>query len=243
LEDFLLTSRSGHCEYFAAATVLVLRKLKVPARYATGYSVHEFSDLEKTFVVRQRHAHAWALVYLDGRWQDFDTTPASWMEVEEKAAGRWRRLADLWSWCAYTLSKWRWDETRGGVAQYVAWLLIPLIIFLAWRVYGKKRVARVHGEQDKSEGEVRSGVDSEFYLITERFGEFGFVRGPGETLSNLLARIEESHPLFISTETLRSILAIHYRYRFDPRGISPSERSALKSEVELWLEEHRLNPS
>ena len=243
LESFLRASRSGHCEYFAAATVLLLRKLKVPARYATGYAVHEFSYLEKAFVVRQRHAHAWALVYLDGRWQDFDTTPASWMEAEEKAARKWLGLADLWSWCAYTLSKWRWGETRGGVARHLGWLLVPLIILLAWRVYGKKPVARIYREQGNSEVQVRSGVDSEFYLVTERLGEFGFVRDPGETLTNLLARIEESHPPFISTESIHSLLALHYRYRFDPQGISPSERSALRSKVNVWLEENRLNPS
>lgn len=220
-----------------------MRKLKVPARYATGYAVHEFSDLEKGFVVRQRHAHAWALVYLDGRWQDFDTTSASWMGVEEQAAGKWLGLADLWSWCAYTLAKWRWGETRGGVAPHLGWLLVPLIIFLAWRVYGQKQVARIYREQENSKPQVRSGVDSEFYLVTERLGEFGFVREPGETLTNLLARIEESHSPFISTESVHSLLALHYRYRFDPQGISPSERSALRSKVNVWLEENRLNPS
>ncbi|MCG6917421.1 MAG: transglutaminase-like domain-containing protein [Deltaproteobacteria bacterium] len=240
LENFLCTSRSAHCEYFAAATVLLLRKLKVPARYATGYAVHEYSDLEKAFVVRQRHAHAWALVYLDGRWQDLDTTPSSWMEAEEKAAARWLGLADLWSWCTYTLSKWRWGERRGGVTRYLGWLLVPLIVFLAWRVYGKKGVARIHKEQGDRRTQIRSGVDSEFYLITERLGELGFVRNSGETMTNLLARIGESQPPFISTESIHSLLELHYRYRFDPQGISPAERSALKSEVELWLAEHRL---
>jgi transglutaminase-like putative cysteine protease len=240
LEDFLRASRSGHCEYFAAATVLLLRKLKVPARYATGYAVYEFSDLEKAFVVRQRHAHAWALVYLDGRWQDFDTTPAAWMEAEEEAAAKWLGLADLWSWCAYTLSKWRWGETRGGVARHLGWLLVPLIVLFAWRVYAKKRGARTRGKQEKSEVQVLSGVDSEFYLVMERLGEFGFVRDPGETLSHLFARMEESQPPSLSIEPLHSILELHYRYRFDPQGISPSERSALRSKVNVWLEENRM---
>src|SRR5207247_2415301 len=40
LEDFLLTRRSGHCEYFATATVLLLREAGVPARYAVGYAAH-----------------------------------------------------------------------------------------------------------------------------------------------------------------------------------------------------------
>jgi transglutaminase-like putative cysteine protease len=43
LARFLLRTRSGHCEYFATATVLLLRQLGIPARYAVGYAVHEAS--------------------------------------------------------------------------------------------------------------------------------------------------------------------------------------------------------
>ncbi|MGL5806077.1 MAG: transglutaminase-like domain-containing protein, partial [Xenococcaceae cyanobacterium] len=63
LSAFLLENRSGHCEYFATATTLLLRRLGIPTRYAIGYSVHEFSQLENQFIVRGRHAHAWTLVY------------------------------------------------------------------------------------------------------------------------------------------------------------------------------------
>ncbi len=240
LEDFLLRSRSGHCEYFAAATVLILRKLNVPARYATGYSVHEYSDLEKAFVVRQRHAHAWTLVYLDGAWHDFDTTPGSWREVEETAARKWGGIPDVWSWLVYTFSKYRWSEGKGSTARYVGWLLVPLVTLLAWRVYRKKRVSRAEKNQEHSEAEERSGADSEFYLVAERLNEFGFGRDPGETLSDLIERIEESRPQSIATEPLHSILKLHYRYRFDPRGISPAERSALRSNVHSWLAEHKM---
>ena len=44
------------CEYFATATVLVLRRLEIPARYATGFSVHEPSG--DGYVVRYSDAHA-----------------------------------------------------------------------------------------------------------------------------------------------------------------------------------------
>ena len=89
LSRFLLRTRSGHCEYFATATVLLLRQLGIPARYAVGYAVHEASG--RQYVVRQRDAHAWCLVWnpTSETWQDFDTTPASWV------AGRGRtRVAD-----------------------------------------------------------------------------------------------------------------------------------------------------
>ena len=241
LENFLLNSRSGHCEYFAAATVLLLRKLGVPARYAIGYSVHEFSDLENSFVVRQRHAHAWTLVYLNGAWRDFDTTPGSWIEVEEKGARKWGGLPDLWSWSVYTLSKWRWSEGRDGAARFIGLLLMPLIIILAWRVYRRKRVSPPERQQEQRQTELPSGADSEFYLLAERLSELGFVRRPGETLSNLLKRIEEGQAPLPSTEVLHSLLELHYRYRFDPKGISSSERSKLRAEAESWLDDHPLS--
>src|SRR5262249_6898767 len=52
LEDFLLTSRAGHCEYFASATVLLLRSAGIPARYTVGYSAHEWSPIERRWIVR-----------------------------------------------------------------------------------------------------------------------------------------------------------------------------------------------
>jgi hypothetical protein len=160
--------------------------------------------------------------------------------LEQKEERKWGGLSDLWSWCVYTMSKYRWSERKGEAAKHISWLLIPLIIFLAWRVYRKKRVTRAEKYEVQNEAEVRLGVDSEFYLIAERLSELGFVRHPGETLSQLIARMEEGQPSSISTESLQSILELHYRYRFDPKGISPSERSTLRYNVSAWLKEHRM---
>ena len=46
LSRFLLRTHAGHCEYFATATVLLLRQLGIPARYAVGYAVHEASGTQ-----------------------------------------------------------------------------------------------------------------------------------------------------------------------------------------------------
>lgn len=103
---FLLRTRSGHCEYFATATVLLLRQLQIPARYAVGYAVHEASG--RKFVVRQRDAHAWCLVWNKEKklWQDFDTTPASWVEVEAPTS-HLQFLWDAWSRVVFEISKIR----------------------------------------------------------------------------------------------------------------------------------------
>src|SRR6185503_9205781 len=75
LGDFMTRTRTGHCEYFAAATALLLRAAGIPARYATGYAAEERSGLEGAYVVRSRHAHAWTRAWIGGRWIDLDTTP------------------------------------------------------------------------------------------------------------------------------------------------------------------------
>ncbi len=72
---FLLDHRSGHCEYYASATSLLLRVAGVPTRYAVGYTVHEYSPTEQQYIVRVQDAHAWVLAYVDNAWVKVDTTP------------------------------------------------------------------------------------------------------------------------------------------------------------------------
>jgi len=242
LGDFLLRSRSGHCEYFATASVLLLRAAGIPARYATGYSVQEFSKLETRFIVRSRHAHAWTLAYVDGLWQDFDTTPSSWVSMEEDASSFLEPLYDLWSWSLFKFSQWRWREKEGGIAKYIWWLLIPLGLLLAWRLYSKSGVRHLKRRQEETgKVEVKPGKNSEFYLIEKRLIESGNERHPWETLSSWIKRIDENQYPPASTETLHDILALHYRYRFDPKGITNAERSALNSKVRSWLAQHEEN--
>src|SRR5579883_170468 len=84
LTRFLLHTRSGHCEYFATAAAVLLRKIGIPTRYAVGYAVHEGDG--KNWVVRQRDGHAWTLVWDDRHktWREFDPTPAAWVSMDAR---------------------------------------------------------------------------------------------------------------------------------------------------------------
>ena len=76
LEDFLFVYRSGHCELFASAMVLMLRSQGVPARLVTGFLGAELNPLEGYYVVRQQNAHAWVEAYTLSRgWRVYDPTP------------------------------------------------------------------------------------------------------------------------------------------------------------------------
>jgi hypothetical protein len=82
------------------------------------------------------------------------------------------------------------------------------------------------------------GSDSEFYLIEDCVRRLGFERGQGETISNFLNRTGSNAVNGVDVEPVVEILALHYRYRFDPEGLSPVERQALRVNVQNWLMAH-----
>ncbi|MGD1103094.1 MAG: DUF3488 and transglutaminase-like domain-containing protein [Terriglobia bacterium] len=75
--SFLFRSKSGYCEYFAAAMAVLLRTLNVPSRLVNGFQTGSYNRIGKDFVVRARDAHSWVEVYFTGYgWIPFDPTPA-----------------------------------------------------------------------------------------------------------------------------------------------------------------------
>ncbi len=241
VSDFLLRNRSGHCEYFATATVLLLREAGIPARYANGYSVQEQEKAGGRYIIRERHAHAWCLYYdsADQAWHDFDTTPASWVAVEDRTASMWEPLGDAWSRLWYEFTKWRWLGTTGQLQKYLAALLALLILVLVWRLFFKQKRKRRSNQKGSSESAPDGpGADSEFYLVATRLNELGLTRETGETVSSWLHRLEAMPS--ISVAPLRTLLSLHYRYRFDPHGLVAVDRAALTSCAQQWLaESHR----
>jgi hypothetical protein len=231
LEHFLRDSRVGHCEYFATATVLLLRTAGIPSRYASGYAVEEFSHLEGVYLVRKRHAHAWALAYINGRWQIFDTTPAAWFSLEEEMAAWWEPLYDVISWLTYKFSQWRWRDDSDSSTDWLLWLILPLSLLLIWRLYSREKVARSQSAKPLNRAIV-VGADSAFYQIVQQLNAAGLIRQQGETLTAWLKRVQA--PL-LSEASMQTMLTLHQRYRFDPAGISMQEQTILAAEVKAWL--------
>lgn len=78
LEDFLLTRKTGYCEHYASAMVMLLRTVGIPARLVTGFLATEWNGFGHYYTVRQRDAHAWVEVYFpQSGWITMDPTPAS----------------------------------------------------------------------------------------------------------------------------------------------------------------------
>ena len=90
IDEFWLDRRAGFCEHFAAAFVVVMRALDVPARIVTGYQGTDPAPVDGYYIVRQSSAHAWAEYWEAGTgWVRADPTAA----VAPERIDRGRRLA------------------------------------------------------------------------------------------------------------------------------------------------------
>jgi transglutaminase-like putative cysteine protease len=233
LHNFLFNNRQGHCEFFATSTVLLLRAAGIPARYAVGYVVDEYSRLESRYIVRARDAHSWALAFVDGSWQVVDTTPSVWGAEGDAEASALEPLFDFASWVKYRFARWQSGDMTEEKASgnFLLWLLVPLVLLLIWRLYGKQRISRIKTGDDKRENAVYPGMDSALYSLIRELEQAGYYRRQGETLRAWFARLDEE----IKCSSLNDALQLHYRYRFDPASNDAELRRRLTERVEAIL--------
>lgn len=92
----LLERRAGYCASIAAAAVVMLRSLDLPARAVAGFLGSEYDFERDEYVLRQRHGHAWIEVHFEGLgWVRLEPTPA---DRRAPTPGAQREAGALSSW-------------------------------------------------------------------------------------------------------------------------------------------------
>jgi transglutaminase-like putative cysteine protease len=126
IEEFLFRYRSGQCEYFASAMVLMLRSQGIPARLVTGFLGGEYNPFEGYYIVRDNNAHAWVEAYLPGQgWRIYDPTPPAGRPAEAGEGG-WLLARQAWDfvlfrWDRYVLTFGLYDQLRIFSSLREAW--------------------------------------------------------------------------------------------------------------------------
>ena len=114
IDEFWLDRKEGFCEHFAAAFVVVMRAVGIPARVVTGYQGTDQTPVDGFYLVRQSSAHAWAEFWQAGvGWVRADPTGA----VAPDRIGRSNRLAPQPGFVAAaldTMSPELLSSLRGG---------------------------------------------------------------------------------------------------------------------------------
>ncbi len=228
LDDFLNRSRRGHCEFFATSTVLLLRAAGIPARYAVGYSLREYSPLEEAYVARQRHAHAWALAWIDGAWRTVDTTPPVWWDADARGTPPWQPLLDTVGWALMRLNIWRRTANPEAVLAFLPALLLPVAGWMAWRLVRKPQL-RAESAGPASASPPPPG--SRFAAIEGYLKGRGLARGDSEPYGRWVQRLKATAGL----EGLEPIVRLQNRHSYDPRGLGDGELDELNALIDGWL--------
>ena len=245
LSAFLTKTHAGHCEYFASATTLLLREAGIAARYATGFSVQEKSSGDD-YLVRERHAHAWARAWIGDAWVDIDNTPPQWFAIEGGEGSAWETVGDAWSWLRFAWGRYQTADEAVPQAALIG-LLAVLFAWLAWRIFKgptRRGAAEVSGRRAVA---IVNGADSEFYRIETLLAARSLGRNPSEPISEWLARLARAGVVAeggdaLQVDELRAIAKLHYRLRFDPMPMEAAARDELRIRAERWLREVQTAP-
>ncbi len=144
LSDFLIKTKTGYCELYAASMTILLRMSGIPARVAVGYRGAEYNPIGEYWVVREKSSHAWVQAYIQGKgWMNFDPTPSGLLGDSQIIDPILRSLQEnmeisdnrrIWDWL-----QWQWTN--------VIIDLTPEKQRVLWREAGA-RVGKVFQESD-----------------------------------------------------------------------------------------------
>jgi protein-glutamine gamma-glutamyltransferase len=106
LDDFLMVTKRGNCEYFASSLAVMLRMAGIPARLIGGYRGGYYNNAGKYYLVTQQNAHVWVEAYRPGYgWSRLDPTPplpaASWNRARSSLLLQLRLLLDTFNYYWY----------------------------------------------------------------------------------------------------------------------------------------------
>lgn len=226
-ENFLIETKTGHCELYATATVFLLRKAGIPARYATGFLVQEYSEFENMYIIRERHAHAWAEAFIDNKWINVDTTPSQWWTEDTNNNNYFD-----WMTTASSYLKYRYEMFRMGKNQDINNYLISAIVlltgFLLFRIYSRSRRKNLDNAGVSGGFDRFNDVDEIFAGVEKILSAKGMPRERHETMTGWVERLGEMSPEMLV------ILRFHNMRRFDPRGLSDTEKNEFIKAVEIW---------
>ncbi len=187
LIDFLFVHKTGHCEFFASAFVLLARSIGVPARLVAGYRVVEHNGFGGYAVVRAKHAHAWAEACVAPKsgsgachFETVDPTPPGVPTL----AGQQPRTASAFFDYLQTSALSLYRAALDAPERSLPVLGAIVAVAFALRALRNRRIRRSRGAGEDAYAPPPAFVRFERALAAE-----GFVRAPAEPLESLAAKL------------------------------------------------------
>ena len=210
--------KQGFCEYYATLSVLVLRRLGIPARYVTGFANPEIAEGRPYSIFRRKHSHAWVEAFVDNRWVIFDPTPPilpqfadapSWWSVKWEGVrgrfarvmhalkeGEWRRVVDSWQ-----------NQSTVLLESPILYTVLAILVvgFVGRKIY----VAYKLNRKRRAFVSVRAlHWAKKLDACEKELAKSGFRREPGETVGTFMKRIQSA----VSDSRLEPLLDVLAEY-------------------------------
>ncbi len=201
VDDFLFNADSGFCEQFAAAQVVLLRTLGIPARMATGLA-NQGPAAKGRRVLRASNAHAWVEVWYPGvGWSASDPTPPDSATPQGKNG-----LEEL------VRKLLRSRVARLALAAVM--VVIAGLVFVVMRRRRRRTPTPPFALSTHADALLAAFARLEAALVTD-----GRPRAPGETLAELERRLG-------TDPAGRAALAVFERACYSPTQITNAEARA-----------------
>ena len=266
MDAFLFEYGRGFCEHYAYAFVVMMRAAGVPARVVAGYLGGEINPINKTVIVHQFDAHAWAEVWLQGEgWVRVDPTSAVSPEriewgLEQAMAEEGSFLSDSpLSLLHFRNVVWlntlrlRYDALTYRWQSWVVGFNSDQQFNLLQKVFGEltasKFIAVLIGSWTlvlvpvaisllRKRNTTRLRDFDKYYLIfCVRLAASGFTRGPGE--APILYHARASRAIRSLPEELERITQLYTALAYGDGQLSTDEKSGMLKEFKQLVRKFR----
>lgn len=223
LDNFLFEEKRGHCEHFATAAALMARAIGVSSRVAYGWAGGQYYPTSRTFVFREREAHAWAEIEVEGYgWVTFEATPEVVMSGggQPRIAGAEDVLPEVQTLDAGVSVKQ--DTFESSWIPISGAVIFGTVLLLLFFIRGRTGNVRSYGAV------VRGLPSEQTYMKVWRKVCSG---RKGATLAAQIRDLGEAAPEFSA-----DLLRYHYDVTYGARKACGKVEKDLTMKIQTWAE-------
>ncbi len=241
VDSFLFEHRRGYCVHYASAFALMARMADIPSRIVTGYRGDVGNSINDYLIVKERDAHAWVELYIDGRWVRYEpTSTAAFMDDNttqntgantQQDVGSFGQIDLYLMYIKYQIDTWilnyshfrqmkLLEDLRNNPA-----LVLKLVAAFFVLVVGSLALT-AYINRPKCSDEVLCIMEP----LLKQLAKEGYIRPNSQTMHRFLMEYYE----LCHSETIAQIAGLYEKLRY-ARERSPAELKELRAFVKLFL--------
>jgi transglutaminase-like putative cysteine protease len=238
VDYFLFHMDGAYCDYFASALAVMARINGIPSRVVTGFRSDEEDEKTGWYVVREKHAHSWVEVFLDGYgWLELDPSPQlgsrpSMLEQAQKGLG------SAWS----AVKRAALAPLRALAATPGWWWKLPAVLLgLMLTVMGVRYLRREKPPALPRSGEgelLRQYVRRCYDRMCRWLSSWGLPKSPGATASEYALSLGQA--LGVHAEPMREVIRAYLMAEYSGRRPGAAEARGVAERLEAVLAMRKL---